>query len=96
MAIKRIFRGGAWYSVDRYCLCAYRYQIVPGFRNVSLGFRLVAMVDAERVIRGGSRSSKARDCRCVSRTGHAPGHRSADLGFRLVTNSGQKESAYGG
>ncbi|NLZ64655.1 MAG: formylglycine-generating enzyme family protein, partial [Lentisphaerae bacterium] len=36
----RVHRGGAWYSGARYCRSAYRSQIYPSLRYLSLGFRL--------------------------------------------------------
>ena len=37
--VHRVFRGGSWYGVARYCRCACRYHNAPGNRVNSLGFR---------------------------------------------------------
>lgn len=37
----RLHRGGSWYSLERYCRCAYRSKYSPGLRSDSIGFRLV-------------------------------------------------------
>ena len=34
-------RGGGWYIDPEYCRSAYRYGNGPGYRDLSLGFRLV-------------------------------------------------------
>ena len=35
-----VSRGGSWNDLGRYCRSAFRYAIVPGFRYISLGFRV--------------------------------------------------------
>ena len=41
-ASARVFRGGGWGSVARYCRPAYRYRGAPEARNGDLGFRVAA------------------------------------------------------
>lgn len=40
----RVFRGGCWNYVASYCRVSGRLWNFPGFRNVSLGFRLARAV----------------------------------------------------
>ena len=37
----RVIRGGSWGSPSEDCRCSYRYGIDPGYRDDSLGFRVV-------------------------------------------------------
>ena len=37
----RVFRGGSWYTIARYCRSADRSGIAPADRDVALGFRLL-------------------------------------------------------
>jgi|GEM_PF-658382 len=37
----RVLRGGSWDHATRFCLSAYRYNLVPTFRNFNIGFRVV-------------------------------------------------------
>ncbi len=39
----RVFRGGSWSSVGKYCRSAIRSKISPAFRGNDLGFRLAAV-----------------------------------------------------
>ncbi len=41
----RVFRGGSWGSVSRYCRSAYRGRYAPGRRYDDLGFRV--LIEAE-------------------------------------------------
>jgi len=36
----RVFRGGSWYNLARYCRVSYRRDLGPGSRGINLGFRL--------------------------------------------------------
>ncbi len=38
---RRVLRGGYWYGFARRCRSAYRNRFTPGYRNDSIGFRLV-------------------------------------------------------
>jgi formylglycine-generating enzyme required for sulfatase activity len=38
-------RGGSWFKSAKYCRTAYRYRLVPAFRENSSGFRVVFNVD---------------------------------------------------
>jgi len=38
---RRILRGGSWITYPGYCRSAYRFINVPGYRNFSIGFRVV-------------------------------------------------------
>ena len=38
----RVFRGGGWLSVPRFCRSAHRYRLPPTYRNYDLGFRLAS------------------------------------------------------
>jgi formylglycine-generating enzyme required for sulfatase activity len=40
----RVYRGGSWNDLARYCRAAYRYFNVQGYRSSYLGFRLVKEV----------------------------------------------------
>ncbi len=42
-ASNRVFRGGSWYFVPRYCRAAFRNNGTPEFRYINLGFRPVAV-----------------------------------------------------
>ena len=42
----RVFRGGSWFSLARYCRCAFRNCNSPGDEDFSLGFR-VSLVPAD-------------------------------------------------
>ena len=37
-------RGGCWLIVARYCRSSFRYYDSPGYRYISLGFRLLRIV----------------------------------------------------
>ncbi len=39
----RAGRGGGWYDYAEYCRSAYRYSNIPGYRDSSVGFRLVRL-----------------------------------------------------
>jgi formylglycine-generating enzyme required for sulfatase activity len=36
-----VYRGGGWRSIPAFVRAAYRYNNVPGIRNINLGFRLL-------------------------------------------------------
>jgi formylglycine-generating enzyme required for sulfatase activity len=38
---KRVLRGGSWFLNPRYCRCAIRFNLAPGFRNNIYGFRVM-------------------------------------------------------
>ena len=40
----RVSRGGCWLIVARYCRSSFRYYDSPGYRYISLGFRLLRIV----------------------------------------------------
>jgi len=40
---RRVARGGAWYIIQYSVRCAYRHSLDPGYRNLSIGFRVVSM-----------------------------------------------------
>lgn len=87
MAVRRIFRGGSWFSRARVCRCAYRNRRGHVYRYDNIGFRLVAELSVKRVIHGGSWGGEDRYCRCVCRPGLGPDLRYDFLGFRLGINS---------
>jgi formylglycine-generating enzyme required for sulfatase activity len=37
----RVLRGGSWVNLAAYCRSAYRNWLVPGARNINIGFRVV-------------------------------------------------------
>ena len=37
----RVLRGGSWYNNRFVARCAYRDRLVPGYFNLSIGFRLL-------------------------------------------------------
>jgi len=40
MKVKQVYiRGRAWFNVDSYVRCAYRYRNAPGYRRSNVGFR---------------------------------------------------------
>ncbi len=39
----RVVRGGSWYSHAQAVRAAYRYALVPGLRNINLGFRCICV-----------------------------------------------------
>lgn len=41
----RVYRGGSWVSSAKYCRCAFRGRETPDYKNETLGFRLVKMLD---------------------------------------------------
>ncbi len=41
----KVYRGGSWVSSAKYCRCAYRGREAADFKNETLGFRLVKMVN---------------------------------------------------
>ena len=40
----RVSRGGCWLIFARYCRSSFRYYDSPGYRYISLGFRLLRIV----------------------------------------------------
>ena len=40
----RVSRGSCWLIVARYCRSSFRYYDSPGYRYISLGFRLLRIV----------------------------------------------------
>jgi hypothetical protein len=44
-SVDRAGRGGSWFDSAHYAKGVGRYRNIPGFRNVSLGFRLVWQED---------------------------------------------------
>jgi formylglycine-generating enzyme required for sulfatase activity len=47
VASDRVYRGGGWYNLPRYCRSAYRDRDAPGYRFSFLGFRM-ALVQSGR------------------------------------------------
>ena len=41
----KVYRGGSWVSSAKYCRCAFRGREAPDYKNETLGFRLVEMLD---------------------------------------------------
>ncbi len=46
-ASDRVFRGGCWFSIARYCRSALRYWFTPTFRLYILGFRVALVPPGE-------------------------------------------------
>jgi formylglycine-generating enzyme required for sulfatase activity len=44
---RRVLRGGSWGFYGSYCRAAYRYDLAPGVRYISSGFRVVLAVGAK-------------------------------------------------
>ncbi len=41
----KVYRGGSWLSSAKYCRCAFRGREAADYKNETLGFRLVKMLD---------------------------------------------------
>ena len=84
----RVLRGGGWRIYPQNARVAHRLSVTPGYRNSSLGVRLVEdqtpASGSGRVVRGGSCYGGPRAARVADRDDFAPGVRSLILGIRLV------------
>jgi len=93
----RAIRGGGWRGTSILCRAANRDGVGPGYRGVSLGFRVASSPQDQdsaktRAIRGGSWNFSSSYCRASLRCRRAPDYRHGYLGFRVVLSPPQDSS----